>query len=178
MDEQETMVAVEEEHQGTGEARPGVETEHREAEPREPEPREPDAETADVDIEAKELRIAELEGQVAELEERVQGQEAQRQETESQLSAFQEQLTQAVDRYRSSLLASAPEVPEGLVQGNTVEEVDASFGQANELTQRIRDRVEASMARERVPTGSPTRTGADLSSLSSREKIAHALAHR
>ena len=54
-------------------------------------------------------------------------------------------------------------------------EVEGSFAQAKEVVQRIRDRLEASIARERVPAGSPPLGGVDFLSLSSREKIFHAL---
>ena len=166
MPEQDTPVAVEEEGQVDGQPEGTPDTE------------ETEVEALKAALESKEEHIAELESRVAEMEQRAQEQEAQLQEAEGHLAAAQEQLTQAVERYRSVLLASAPEMPEGLVQGDTVEEVDASFAQAKELVQSIRDRVEASTARERVPAGSPTRTGLDYSSLSPREKIAYALTRR
>ena len=166
MPEQDTPVAVEEggqiDDQPEGAQEPG----------------ETEVEVLKAALGSREERIAELESRVAEMDQRAQEQEARVQEAEGHLAGVREQLTQAVERYRSTLLASAPEVPEGLVHGATVEEADASFAQAKELVQSIRGRVEASMARERVPVGSPTRTGLDFSSLSPREKIAYALTRR
>src|ERR1051325_6932164 len=41
--------------------------------------------------------------------------------------ALREQLTAAAERYRTALLASAPDVPPELVNGETPTEIDASF---------------------------------------------------
>jgi hypothetical protein len=73
------------------------------------------------------------------------------------------------------MLASAPEIPEELIQGDTVEEIDTSVIRAREVVERVRRQLEANRAKDRVPTGAPARTGVDLSALSPREKIAHAL---
>lgn len=113
-----------------------------------------------------------------EAEEERKDPDTQPEEAEEKLASVQEALVQAVARYRSVLLTSAPEAPEAMVQGETVDEVDESFAQAKELVQHIKDRVEASLARERVPVGSPTRSGLDFSSLSPREKILTALSQR
>jgi len=168
MEEQETVEVVEEE-------RKDPDTQPEEAEV---ETDQEDAEALKAALAAKERHIAELEGQAADLEQRVREQEALRQEAEEKLASVQEALVQAVARYRSVLLTSAPEAPEAMVQGETVDELDESFAQAKELVQHIKDRVEASLARERVPVGSPTRSGLDFSSLSPREKILNALSQR
>lgn len=168
MEEQDTQVEAEEERKD-----PDTQPQEVEAEPN-PE----DAEALKAALAAKERQVAELEGQAADLEQRFQEQEALRQEAEEKLASVQEALVQAVARYRSVLLTSAPEAPEAMVQGETVDEVDESFAQAKELVQHIKDRVEASLARERVPVGSPTRSGLDFSSLSPREKILNALSQR
>jgi len=116
-------------------------------------------------IQALEARLAQLE---AAIEEEVQrrGQEA---------AALKEQLGATVGRYREMALAKAPEVPEELVKGETVEEIDASLAAAQALVERVKKQMEARAAAERVPTGAPARTPPDLSALSPREKIAYAL---
>ncbi len=88
---------------------------------------------------------------------------------------MKEQLGATVGRYREMALAKAPEVPEELVKGETVEEIDASLAAAQALVERVKKQMEARAAAERVPTGAPARTPPDLSALSPREKIAYAL---
>ncbi|HEX77492.1 MAG TPA: hypothetical protein G4O03_03650 [Dehalococcoidia bacterium] len=87
----------------------------------------------------------------------------------------EKELEKAVARYRSLLLASAPDVPQELVKGETVDEVEASFQAARELVERIRQKLEAKLAGGRVPAGAPARSGPDLSTLSPREKILYGL---
>jgi hypothetical protein len=96
----------------------------------------------------------------------------QRQE---ELAALKAQLALAVARYRGLLLASAPELPEEMVAGDTVEEVEASAARAREVVERVRRQLEARAQAQRVPAGAPPRTQPDLSSLSPGEKIAYAL---
>ena len=80
-------------------------------------------------------------------------------------------LAAALESCRKALLASAPELPSELVQGSTVAELEASFGQAKALAERVRRQVEAQAAQERVPAGAPPRRGVDPSALSSQQKI-------
>lgn len=100
-------------------------------------------------------------------------------ELEAERVALRERLALAVAKYRVQLLASAPEVPEEMVVGGSVEVVDAAFAAARDLVERVRRKLEAQAVlpvREgRIPAGAPARSAADLSGLSPREKIAHAL---
>ena len=80
-------------------------------------------------------------------------------------------LAVALESCRKALLASAPELPAELVQGSTVAELEASFGQAKALAERVRRQVETQAAQERVPAGAPPRRGVDPSALSSQQKI-------
>ena len=88
--------------------------------------------------------------------------------TRGQLEA---DLAAAVESCRKALLASAPELPAELVQGSTVAELEASFGRAKALAERVRRQVETQAAQERVPAGAPPRRGVDPSALSSQQKI-------
>ena len=92
-------------------------------------------------------------------------------EQQGRVTQLEAELTVALDHYRDALLTGAPDVPNELVQGDTVEALVASFAQAKALVERVHQQVEVQMARERVPAGSPPRRGVDLSALSSHEKI-------
>ena len=131
----------------------------------------PTLEEMQASLASREQRIAEMEAASAEA--------AQARElVEERLSGLQQQLDAALAKYRGALLASSPDVPESMVRGRTVDEMEASFMQAQEVVQRIKDRLEVAQAKQRMPAGSPPRTGHDLSSLSPREKILHALRGR
>ena len=114
---------------------------------------------------------AELETELAEARAIVEQRDAE-------VETLRHQLASATARYREALLASAPEVPAELVTGATPEEVEASLAQAKGMVERIRSHIEAQLAEQRVPTGSPIRSAPDLSALSPTEKIAYALAQK
>ena len=76
------------------------------------------------------------------------------------------------------LLATVPEVPQELVKGETMEEVEVSLAAAREMVEGIKRRLEAKLATERIPAGAPVRAAPDLSALSPREKIALALSRQ
>ena len=119
----------------------------------------------------KSLRISELESTNRQLEANL----AQRDE---ESEALRQEMAQAVSQYRTLLLSSAPDVPEELVRGETLANVDESFISARQVVEKVRNQLEAQTSHERVPVGAPTRGSAALSTLSAREKIAYALARR
>lgn len=101
--------------------------------------------------------------------------------------AQQRSLTrQAVARYRDALLAAEPELPPDLVQGDSLEEVEASALSAREAVARIRERIttERPEPTERprgFPVGAPARSserGHAHSTMSAHEKIAAGLQER
>ncbi|MSQ22753.1 MAG: hypothetical protein EXR53_05550, partial [Dehalococcoidia bacterium] len=92
-----------------------------------------------------------------------------------ELQTLRHQLVSATAHYRQALLAAAPEIPEELVSGNSPEEVEASMARARQMVERIRSRIEAQIAEQRLPTGAPIRSVPDISCLSAQEKIAYAL---
>jgi len=99
-------------------------------------------------------------------------------ELESEVAVLKEQLSSAAQRYRALILAGASEVPEELVKGETLEEVDASFTAAQQMVAKVRRQLEATAQAERVPAGAPTRTPPDFGALSPQEKIAYALSRQ
>ncbi|MBI4339418.1 MAG: hypothetical protein HY680_05645 [Chloroflexi bacterium] len=94
---------------------------------------------------------------------------------DAEMAGLRQQLADATSWYREALLAGAPEVPAELVSGATPEELAASVARAKQMVERIRGGVQA---QQRVPAGSPVRTGPDFSSLAPQDKIAYALAQR
>jgi hypothetical protein len=94
---------------------------------------------------------------------------------EEDILARDGQLANAIAKYRAAVVAGAPDVPEELVEGNSVEEVDRSLERARAIISKVRDQFQAEEAARSVPAGAPPRTPPDLSALTPGEKIAYAL---
>ncbi len=127
-----------------------------------------EAPSSEVDAETLDQRVVELEAEATQLR-------AALEERDIDMSRLQGQATSAVAKYREALLLASPEVPQELVTGQTIEEIDTSMAQARQMVERIRNQIEAQTASERVPSGAPLRSAPDLSSLSPAAKIAYGL---
>jgi hypothetical protein len=95
--------------------------------------------------------------------------------------AEERERTRAVlDRYRVALLAAEPALPSELVQGTTLEELDASLAAARAAVGQIRARLasEGAVAERGFPVGAPARSGPTPAGLSSSEKIRRGLEER
>ena len=89
---------------------------------------------------------------------------------------------QAVSRFRDALLAAEPDLPPDLVQGETLEEVEAAAAAARQAVQRIRERVATERPRG-FPVGAPARSSErgharGREGLSAHKKIAAGLQER
>ena len=96
-------------------------------------------------------------------------------EQETELSGLREQVKSTVDRYREALIAGAPDLPEELIQGGTIEELDRSMESARKIVEKVASRIETRAPESRVPSGAPPRRPVDLSGLTAREKIMYAI---
>jgi hypothetical protein len=94
---------------------------------------------------------------------------------DGELTAIKQLLSGAVTKYRAAVLASAPDIPEELVKGESIEEIDVSLELARGIVSKVRQQFEAEAEANKVPTGAPPRMPQDLSALSPAEKIAYAL---
>lgn len=93
-----------------------------------------------------------------------------------EVAALRERLVAA---HRRALLAEhRGEVIEELVQGDSVEALDASVAQARAAYARVAARLRAERARAAVPASNAVRTGPQLEGLSPQAKIAAALRER
>lgn len=122
-------------------------------------------------LEQRDARIAELEAAVGGLE-RAAG------EREQQAEGMRAQLSQAVEAYRASLLEAEPGLPDDLIAGATIEELQASRDRARQIVERVRGRLEEQALMERTPSGAPARSDVDVSALSPEEKIRLGLSRR
>lgn len=96
-------------------------------------------------------------------------------ERDSEISGLKQQVELAVGRYRSALIAGAPDLPEELVQGSSIEELERSMETARKIVEKVASRIGARAPETRVPSGAPARRPADVSGLTAREKILYAI---
>jgi hypothetical protein len=80
-------------------------------------------------------------------------------------------LRAAAGRYRDLVLATQPDLPEDLVAGDTVEDIDAAVARARQTVAQVRQHLEQQAQALRVPAGAPARGGPDPSTLTPAEKI-------
>ncbi len=142
------------------------------------------ATSPDPDLEALAEQLAEARAEGERLAERLADREARTLQLEEAAGELRHKLEQAhtaqreaVSRYRAALLAAAPELPAHLVQGETLEQLDAALAQARATVEHVRATIAQQEPRP-IPAGSPTRSGPDLAAMSPTEKIRHGLAQR
>ncbi|MBI2864889.1 MAG: hypothetical protein HYX94_10060 [Chloroflexi bacterium] len=86
--------------------------------------------------------------------------------------AMQAGIEGATQAYKKAVLAANPEIPAEMMNeldsADSVEAIDAALGKAKSLVEKIK-------ANLGVPGGAPTRNRIDLASMSSFEKIRHAI---
>jgi len=119
---------------------------------------------AQAELDTERERLEGLNGELSTVQATLSAAQGENQELHARLQA-------AAGKYREALLAAAPELPAELVDGGSIEEVEASLEQARQTVRQVRDRLESQAQAGRVPMGSPPRGAPDLSSLSPVEKI-------
>lgn len=83
-------------------------------------------------------------------------------ERDDELAREREARGELLQRVRNALIASDPDIEPGLVVGETLEEIEASFAAAQQIVARVRQRVEARTTV--VPAGAPGRAPAQPAS--------------
>lgn len=74
--------------------------------------------------------------------------------------------------YRAAILQAHPDIPEEMVTGSTLDELQGSLDKAKVLVQKIREKMPLVV---QAPAGAPVRSVPDVSAMSPREKIVHGL---
>ena len=127
----------------------------------------------------REARAAHLESELASARSELAGAREEAHSREEELRAQHDELSaqaqSAAQRYRELALQQSPELPEELVAGDSVAEIDAALERARETVSKVRGHLESQAQATRVPVGAPVRSGPDLSGLSAAEKIEHGL---
>ncbi len=84
-------------------------------------------------------------------------------------------LESAVGAYKDVVLKANPLIPTDMIQGLTIDEVNTSLEKATALVGQIKQGLEKEGSAEKIPPGAPQRTGPDLSSMTTKEKINYGL---
>jgi predicted RNase H-like nuclease (RuvC/YqgF family) len=132
----------------------------------------------DKELAVKDLRISELEQAIATRDNQIAALKQSLAELELKLTELNDRLSQAVSSYRAQVIKLNPGVPEELITGDSIEAIDKSLEDAQNLVGKVRKELEAEIAGARVPAGAPQRTPVDLSALSPKEKIQYAIGER
>lgn len=97
-------------------------------------------------------------------------------ETQDQeLTTVTASLESAVGAYKDVVLKANPLIPTDMIQGLTIDEVNASLEKATGLVGQIKEGLEKQGSDEKIPPGAPQRTGPDLSAMTTKEKINYGL---
>jgi len=131
---------------------------------------------AKADLEAslsgKDTRIGELESELSEAKSGSEAKQAELEAKVSELSQFSDNLATAVSKYREALIQAHPDVPQDLIQGDSIETLYASVEKGQGIVGQVKANLETDAAAARIPAGAPANTGPDHGALTPREKIA------
>ena len=94
---------------------------------------------------------------------------------DGEMTAIKQSLSGAVAKYRAAVIASAPGIPQELVKGDSLDEIDTSLELVRGIVSKVRQQLQVEAESNKVPAGAPPRMPQDLSALSPAEKIAYAL---
>jgi len=129
---------------------------------------EKDVATLEADLASKDIVLHEKDTQITELTTQTEGQT-------QELITSKAALESAVGAYKDVVLKANPLIPTDLIQGLTIDEVSASLEKAAALVGQIKQGLEKEGSAEKIPPGAPQRTGPDLSSMTTKEKINYGL---
>jgi chromosome segregation ATPase len=118
-----------------------------------------------------ETQMAELRAELSAAREAAQAHEGALSAANERAAALEERVRGAALRYRELVLRQSPELPEELVAGESIEEIEEALTRARETVAKVRGHIESEAQAGRVPVGAPARSGPDLSTLSADEKI-------
>ena len=120
------------------------------------------AETA---LAEKDTRIADLEALLSEAKQGIETAAAE-------LSQVKEAHSQAIVKYLDAVRLANPAIPQDIIVGDTIEDIDASLAKATTIAESVKASLEAQAKEAKVPAGAPPRGEISIEGLSPKEKIA------
>jgi hypothetical protein len=123
---------------------------------------------AEAALAEKDTLIADLQAQLSEAKSGFESRTAE-------LSSVKEAHAQAVAKYLDVVRLANPTIPQDIIAGKTIEEIDASVEKAKAIASAVKANLEAQAKEAKVPAGAPPRGEISLEGLTPREKIAAGL---
>ena len=127
---------------------------------------------------ALEQAITERESRITELEKALGEVQRHSEASAAEIASLKEARDQAVSKYLSMAKALNPAIPEGIIGGETIEEIDQSIEKSKAIVEAVKQALKSEASAASVPAGAPPRGGVSTESLSPREKIAYAIQRR
>jgi len=127
---------------------------------------------AEATLAEKDARIAELQASLSEALTLSETKGKELESTTAELSQLKESNAQAIAKYLDAVRAANPTIPQDIITGETIEDIDASVAKAQAIANAVKQSLEAEAKEARVPAGAPARGEIPLEGLSPREKIA------
>jgi len=118
--------------------------------------------------EKKDANLAELETALSEAKKSSEASAAD-------LAAVKEASNRAVTKYLAMVKALNPAIPEGMIVGGTIEEIDLSIERGKAMVASVKKALEAEASAAKVPAGAPPRGTISLEGMSPKEKIAYGI---
>jgi len=124
---------------------------------------------------ALETAAADKDARIAALESALSAAQSESEAALAETARLKDAEAATVGKYREALLAAHPEIPQDLIQGDSVSQLFSSVEKGKATVDAVRQSLEAEAAATRVPAGAPTRAGIPTEGMSPREKIAYAI---
>jgi len=128
--------------------------------------------TAEAALAEKDTRIAALEASLSEAKQLSDALHEKGEAAAAELDQVKEANTQAISKYLDAVRLANPAIPQDIIAGDTIEDIDASLAKAATIAESVKANLEAQAKETRVPAGAPTRGEISLEGLTPREKIA------
>jgi hypothetical protein len=121
---------------------------------------------------AAEASLAEKDTLIADLQAQLSEARSGFESTTAELASVKEAHAQAVSKYLDAVRLANPTIPQDIIAGETIKEIDASLAKATTIAESVKASLEARAKEAKVPAGAPPRGEISLEGLSPREKIA------
>jgi hypothetical protein len=121
---------------------------------------------------AAEAALAEKDARIVELEASLSEAKTGSETAAAELAQVKEAHGQAVAKYLGAVRLANPAIPQDIIAGETIEDIDASLAKATTIAESVKASLEAQAKETKVPAGAPPRGEISLEGLTPREKIA------
>ena len=126
---------------------------------------------AEAAITEKDAKIAELEGSLSEAKQATEASAAE-------LATVKVDRDAAVGKYLSMAKALNPTIPETIIAGESIAEIDASVEKGKSIVEAVKQAMASEAAATKVPAGAPTRGAISTEDMSPREMIAYGISRQ